>query len=91
MGSKMSLRQNRGAALAAECEVGGVLPWLNNKMGVDKAVPGKLWDGNAWHRPAMGKARVLPIDWPWFGFIAGGHVPRIFKATLNDVFGLREA
>ncbi|CAK0862761.1 unnamed protein product, partial [Prorocentrum cordatum] len=89
-GMIMSCHQNRGAALAAECEVEGVFSWFQNEMGVDKAVPGKLWDGNAWHRPVMDKARAFSVDAPWFGFIAGAHIPETFKATINDAFGLRE-
>lgn len=89
-GQIMSCRQNRGAALAAECEVEGVFSWFQNEMGVDKAVPGKLWDGNVWHRPVMDKSRAFTVESPWFGFIAGAHIPEVFKATLNDAFGLRE-
>lgn len=89
-GQLMSCKQNRGAALAAECEVEGVFTWFQNEMGVDKAVPGKLWDGNAWHRPVMDKSRAFSVEAPWFGFIAGAHIPEIFKATLSDAFGLRE-
>ncbi|CAK0824195.1 unnamed protein product, partial [Prorocentrum cordatum] len=89
-GMIMSCHQNRGAALAAECEVEGVFSWFQNEMGVDKVVPGRLWDGNAWHRPVMDKARAFSVDAPWFGFVAGAHIPETFKATINDAFGLRE-
>ena len=89
-GQIMSCTQNRGAALAAECEVDGVFTWFQNEMGVDKAVPGKLWDGNVWHRPVMDKSRAFTVERPLFGFIAGAHIPEIFKATINDYFGLRE-
>ena len=76
--------------MAAECEVEGVFTWFQNEMGVDKAVPGKLWDGNTWHRPVMDKAKAFTVESPWFGFIAGAHIPETYKATLHDAFGLRE-
>ena len=34
-------------------EVEGVFTWFQNEMGVDKAVPGKLWDGNVLTREIM--------------------------------------
>ena len=89
-GQIMSCRQNRGAALAAECEVDGVFTWFQNEMGVDKAVPGKLWDGIVWHRPVMEKSSAFTVERPWFGILAGAHIPEVFKATFSDAFGLRE-
>ena len=89
-GIQASQGQNRDAILSAECEIEGVLSWFSNEMGVDKGAPGKLWDGEVWHRPAMDKSRAFSVLSPWFGIIAGGHVPEMFKATQADSFGLRE-
>lgn len=89
-GMTMSCKQNRGACLSAECEIEGVLNWFSNEASVDKGAPAKLWDSVAWHRPVMDKSRAFSVDRPWYAICAGAHVPELFKATLNDTFGLRE-
>ena len=48
---------------------------------MDKGAPAKLWDNVAWHRPVMDKARAFTVQEPWYGMLAGGHVPEIFEAT----------
>ena len=49
---------------------------------VDKGVPAKLWDNTTWHRPVLDKARAFTVLSPWFGILAGGHIPEMFDATL---------
>ena len=57
---------------------------------MDKAAAGKLWDGITWHRPVMDKTRAFTINKPWYGILAGAHIPELFHATLQGHFGLRE-
>eukprot|EP00959_Pyramimonas_sp_CCMP1952_P401446 8411673-Pyramimonas_sp.AAC.1 len=45
-------------------------------MGVDKAVPGKLWDGPIWHWPVMDKAKAFTVESPWFWLRCRGAHPR---------------
>ena len=89
-GMQMSCRQNRSAALSAEPEVDQILSWFSAEGGIDSGVVAKLWDGLTWHRPVMEKRRAFEVEDPWWGFIAGGYVPELHKATLNDHFGLRQ-
>lgn len=51
---------------------------------VDKGAPAKLWDGVTWHRPVMDKTKAFTVHSPGYGIVAGGHVPEIFDATLQD-------
>lgn len=89
-GLQMSLQQNRGAALSVEPEIEQVLSWFTAESSIDRAAPAKLWDGSDWHRPVMDKTRAFTVHKPWFGCCSGGHIPEMHKATLQDVFGLRQ-
>lgn len=51
---------------------------------MDKGAPAKLWDGVPWHRPVMDKARAFTIQQPWYGVLAGGHVPELYESTVQD-------
>jgi hypothetical protein len=50
---------------------------------MDNGVAGKLWDGATWSRPVMDKSRAFDVETPWYGILAGGHIPEVFKATLQ--------
>ena len=90
-GLRMSLTQNRGAALSVEPEIDHVLSCFTAESSIDRAAPAKLWDGSDWHRPVMDKTRALTVHKPWFGCFScfsGGHIPEMHKATVQGVFGL---
>ena len=89
-GLQMSLQQNRGAALSVEPEIEQVLSWFTAESSIDRAAPAKLWDGSDWHRPVMDKTRAFTVHRPWFGCCSGGHIPEMHRATVQDVFGLRQ-
>eukprot|EP00959_Pyramimonas_sp_CCMP1952_P203650 4258412-Pyramimonas_sp.AAC.1 len=89
-GMQMSCSQNRSAALSAEPEVDQILSWFSAEGGIDGGVVAKLWDGLTWHRPVMEKRRAFEVKDPWWGLIAGGHVPELHKAIVNDHFGFRQ-
>lgn len=89
-GLEMSQEKNRGAALVVEPEVDHVIQWFTNEVSVDSSAPGKLWDGRAWHRAVLDKARAFTILNPWLSILCAGHVPEVFKATVKDAFGLRQ-
>ena len=82
--------QNRGAFVAVEPELDGILAWLAQESVVDSAVPGKLWDNITWDRPVMSNARNFEIKDPFFAFLAGGHLPELLKKLQHDTFGLRQ-
>jgi hypothetical protein len=90
MGMQMSMMQNRGAALSVEPEVDQILTWFQMDSSTDKGAPGKLWDNATWHRPVMDRSKAFTVENPWYGFIAGGHVEELAKATAHDSFGLRQ-
>ena len=68
---QMSKAENRDAAIAAECEIEQILCWFSCDSGIDKGVPGKLWDGDVWHRPVMDKSKAYSVMKPFFGFLCG--------------------
>ena len=78
--------QNRGAFVAVEPELDGILAWLAQESVVDSAVPGKLWDNITWDRPVMSNARNFEIKDPFFAFLAGGHLPELLKKLQHDLW-----
>ena len=38
----------------------------------------------------MDKSRAFCVATPWYGFLAGAHIPELLAATSNDTFGLRQ-
>lgn len=89
-GMQMSQPQNRSAALTVEPELEQLLSWFTAESSIDKGAPAKLWDNATWHRPVMEKSRAFSVYSPWFGSCCAGHVPELFRATKDDVFGLRD-
>ncbi len=85
----MAQPENRGAALAIETEVHGILQWFTAESAIDKSVPGRLWNAAVWDRPCMSKAHAFSVQAPFFVTFAGGHVPELISAVQNDTFELR--
>ena len=75
--------------MVAEPDLNVVVQWFNNEQSVDAGAPAKLWDGRVWARPVLDKSRAFTIEHPWLSILAAGHVPEIFKATVNDRIGMR--
>jgi hypothetical protein len=90
VGLQMSLEQNRGAAVSIEPEIEQILHWFTSEMGIDRGAAGKLWDNAVWSRPVMDKTRAFIVKSAWYAFLAGGHVPELFRAMVDDTFGLRQ-
>ena len=89
-GMQMSMGQNRSAAFSVEPEIEQVLMWFTAESSIDRGATAKLWDSVTWHRPVMEKRRAFTVPNPWYGFLCGGHIPELYRACFNDVFGIRQ-
>ena len=90
-GLQMASEENRSAAVSVEPEIDVFLGWLQQEVGIDKGVAGKLWDASTWHRPVMNGAKAFTVEHMFFSICNAGHIPEIYEALQGgDAFGLRQ-